>query len=146
MSLSKGCMTSSSDSVVKNPPTNAGDTGSTPGSGRCPGEGHGNPLQYSGLKNPMDGGAWWATVHEVAKSWTWLKRLSTHTRTHTHDICPRYISCLSLPPSLPFGKPKFGLNICELVLFCKCIFLAPHKAAQSDITLLPSLSTLGWAF
>ena len=40
-----------------------GDLGSIPGSGRSPGEGNGNPLQYSCLENPMDGGAWWATVH-----------------------------------------------------------------------------------
>ena len=59
--------------VVKNPPVNAGDTrdtGSTPGLGRCPGGGQGNPLQYSFLENPMDGAAWWATVHGVTKSWT----------------------------------------------------------------------------
>ena len=43
-----------------------------PGSGRPPGEGNGNPLQYSCLENPMDGGAWQATVHGVTKSWTWL--------------------------------------------------------------------------
>ena len=49
-------------SKVKNPPANAGDAGSIPGSGRSPGEGNGNPLQYSCLKNPMDRGAWWATV------------------------------------------------------------------------------------
>ena len=42
---------------------NVGDLGSIPGSGRSPGEGNGNPLQYSCLENPMDGGAWWATVH-----------------------------------------------------------------------------------
>ena len=58
-----------SGSVVKNPPDNAGDAGSIPRSGRSPGEGNGNPLRYSCLKNPMDRGAWWATVHEVAKSW-----------------------------------------------------------------------------
>ena len=46
------------------------------------GEGNGNPLHYSCLENPMDRGAWWATVHEVAKSQTWLKRLSTHTHVH----------------------------------------------------------------
>ena len=45
-----------------------GDLGSIPGLGRSPGEGNGNPLQYSCLENPMDGGAWWATVHGVAKS------------------------------------------------------------------------------
>ena len=44
---------------------NGGDLGSIPGSGRSPGEGNGNPLQYSCLENPMDGGAWWATVHGV---------------------------------------------------------------------------------
>ena len=59
--------------VVKNLSTSAGDirdTGLIPGSGRSSGEGNGNPLQYSCLENPMDGGAWWATVHEVTKSWT----------------------------------------------------------------------------
>ena len=48
----------------------AGDPGLIPGSGRSPGEGNGNPLQYSCLENPMDGGTWWATVQGVAKSWT----------------------------------------------------------------------------
>ena len=49
---------------------NAGNPGSIPGWGRSPGEGNGNPLQYSCLENPMDRGAWWATVRGVAKSWT----------------------------------------------------------------------------
>ena len=60
-------------SVVKNLPANAGDARDTsliPGSGRSPGGGHGNPLQYSRLENPMDRGAWWATVHGVTKSQT----------------------------------------------------------------------------
>ena len=59
--------------MVKNPLANAGDvrdTSSIPGSGRSPGGGHGNPLQYSRLENPMDRGAWWAIVHGVAKSQT----------------------------------------------------------------------------
>ena len=55
-----------------------GDLGLIPGSGRSPGGGHNNPLQYSYLKNPMDRGAWLATVNGVAKSWTRLKWLSTH--------------------------------------------------------------------
>ena len=54
-------------SVVKNPPANAGDTASIPGSGISPGGGNGNPLQYSLLENPMDRGAWQATVHWVAR-------------------------------------------------------------------------------
>ena len=57
-------------SEVKASASNVGDLGSIPGSGRSPGEGNGNPLQYSCLENPMDGGAWWATVHGVAKSRT----------------------------------------------------------------------------
>ena len=51
-------------SAVKNPPANAGDTGSIPGLGRSPGGGHSNPLQYSYLRNPMDREAWRAIVHE----------------------------------------------------------------------------------
>ena len=69
-----------SGSVVENPPANSGDLGSIPGSGRSPGEGHGDPLQYSCLENPLDGGAWWATVLRVAKSRT---RLSDFTFTFT---------------------------------------------------------------
>ena len=56
--------------MVKNPPANVGDVrdrGLIPGSGRFPGRGHGNPLQYSCLENPMDKGAWWATVFRVTK-------------------------------------------------------------------------------
>ena len=53
--------------VVKNPSANARDMGLIPGSGRSPGGGHGNPLRYSGLENPMERGAWWATVHGVAE-------------------------------------------------------------------------------
>ena len=54
-------------SVVKNLPAKVGDTGSIPGLGRCPGEGNGNPHQNSCLGHPMDRGAWWATVHGIAK-------------------------------------------------------------------------------
>ena len=62
-------------SVVKNPPTDVKDAGnadSIPGSGRSPGEGNGNQLQYFCLENPMDRGAWWTTVYGVAKSQTQL--------------------------------------------------------------------------
>ena len=57
------------------------DAGSIPGPRRSPGGGHGNPLQYSWLENPVDRGAWWAVVHGVAKSQTRLKQLSTYART-----------------------------------------------------------------
>ena len=66
-------------SEVKASDCNEGDLGSIPGLGRSPGEGNGNPLQYSYLENPTDGGVWWATVHGVAKSQT---RLSDHSLTH----------------------------------------------------------------
>ena len=67
--------------MVKNRPTNAGDLrdmSSIPGSGRYPGEGHDNILQYSCLENLMDRGALWATVLGVTKIWTGLKQLSMH--------------------------------------------------------------------
>ena len=70
-------------SEVKVSACNAGDVGSIPGSGRSPGEGNVSPLQYSCLENPMDGGAWWATVHGVAKSRT---RLSDFTHSLTHSV------------------------------------------------------------
>ena len=66
--------------VVNNPPANAGDireAGSIPGSGRFPGGGNGNRLQYSSLENSVNREAWWATVHRITKSWTRLKWLNT---------------------------------------------------------------------
>ena len=66
--------------VVKNPAANAGDIremGSIPGAGRSPEGEHGNPLQHPCLENPLDGGAWWALVHTIPKSWTWCQWLST---------------------------------------------------------------------
>ena len=82
--------------VVKNLSASVGDKGSVPGSGRSPGGGNGNPLQYSRLENPMDRGAWWATVHGVAKSQTQLS-VHTHTHTHTHTH--------------PFNAPELSLGI-----------------------------------
>ena len=62
------------------------DAGVIPGSGRSPGGGQGNPLQYSCLENPMNRGAWWATVHGVTQSRTQLKQLSTHARTMRTEL------------------------------------------------------------
>ena len=78
--------------MVKSPPANAGDIrdmGSTPGLGRSSGGGHSNPLQYSCLENPMDRGDF--AVHRVAKSWTWLKWLSTCT----HTLCKQDVPFIS---------------------------------------------------
>ena len=77
--------------VVKNLTVNKGDDSRVTGSiplGRPSGGGHGNPLQYSCLENPMDRWAWWATVHRVARSGTWLKWLSTHASTYTCTLAP----------------------------------------------------------
>ena len=73
--------------VAKNLPASVGDvrnSGSIPGLRRSLGVGHGNLLQYPGLENPMDRGAWWATVLRVTKSQTQLKQLSMHMHAHTH--------------------------------------------------------------
>ena len=69
--------------MVKNSPANAGDVGLIPGSGRPPGEGNVNPLQYSCLENIMDRGAWWAIVQGVTKSQT---QLSTHSKERTKAL------------------------------------------------------------
>ena len=94
--------------VVKNPLADAGDVrdvGLIPEWGRSPGGGHGNPLQYSCLENPMDKGAWWAAVHRVVKSWVWLKGLSTHAlvRSKCPDPLPagaawRWEAASKVPP------------------------------------------------
>ena len=72
LSFSEGIFTSRASQVVKYLPASAGDVDSIPGSGRCGGGGNGNPLQYSCLENPVDGGARWAVGHGVPKSWTQL--------------------------------------------------------------------------
>ena len=74
--------------TVKASAYKARDPGSIPGSGRCSGEGSGHQVLYSCLGNPMDGGAWWATVHGVAKRWT---RLSRFTTTNAGTVAARGI-------------------------------------------------------
>ena len=78
--------------MVKNLPANTGgpgDTGLIPGSGKTPGEGNGNLLQYSCLENPMDRAAWWATVHAVTKN---LAQLSEHAQSMI-KMCIILASC-----------------------------------------------------
>ena len=73
--------------MIKESVCNAGDTGDAgliPGLGRSPGEGNGNPLQYSCLENPMDRGAWWATVHGVAEESGTTEQLSTSIPSFKH--------------------------------------------------------------
>ena len=88
--------------VVKNPSANAGDaraTGSVPGLGRPPGEGNGTPLQYSCLENPMDRGAWWATVHGAPEL-----DMAEHAHTHTSWSAQNAI----LKKSWPQGGSREG--------------------------------------
>ena len=81
---------------------NAGDPGSIPGLGRSPGEGNGTPLQYSCLENPMDGGAWQATVHGVAKSRTRLSDFTFTCVSEVDDSSPAILipACTSSSPAL----------------------------------------------
>ena len=93
-----------SGSVVKNPPANAvdaGDTGSIPGSGRCPGRGNSNPLQYSCQKNSTDKEAWWAIAHGVSESQI---RLGTHAHTSGTSKGCNWGQCFELVIQLQFLK------------------------------------------
>ena len=82
------CFPGSSDSKAS--ACNAGDPGLIPGLGRSPGDGNGNPLQYSCLEDPMDGGAWWATIHGVTKS-----RTRQQLHFHFHAFYERYLVLLA---------------------------------------------------
>ena len=84
------CLGFPGGSEVKASACNVGDLSSIPGLGRSPGEGNGNPLQYSCLENPMDGRAWWAIVHGVAKSQTGL---SNFTFT---EICKKFTNLVNI--------------------------------------------------
>ena len=105
-------------SVVKNLPTNAGDTGSIPDLGRSPGKGKGNPLQYSCLENPMDRGAWRATVHGIAKSWMQLSKWKNKT-----------FKCWKLP--LFFFAHKIILFIFSYFQVFACVLISNHSPTSS---------------
>ena len=102
--------------VVKNPPASAGgagDLGSTPGLGRSPGGGNGNPLLHSCLENPTDRGAWQATVHGVAKS---LTRRNTHTYTR-HSVPTVSAPCRQ-----------------DLELSCQCVLVARQAPLSMEFS------------
>ena len=138
--------------VVKNPPTNAVDisnTGSIPGSERSPGERNGNPIQYSCLENPMDRGAWWATVHGVTKSQTWLRNLASkpaskewghHRFTAWKHINTMYIH--SVPPSSIKLKLVLSSNCYSFFLpnFLSTILFAWHVKDWRSIGVCPEVS------
>ena len=105
-------------------PCNAGDPGSIPGSGRSPGEGNGNPLQYSCLENPMDREFWWATVHGVTKS-----------RTRLSNVTSFFLFRTSYSSGFAWYR---RLNaVCVCVCVCVCVLVA-----QLVLTLPPSFSCL----
>ena len=92
------------------------DAGSIPGSGRSPGGGNGNPLQCSCLENPMDRGAWWATVHGATKSQTRLQRLRMYAQLHgCHSSLRSFLLCWSWSLGLWVSQKIHGSE--ETVLF-----------------------------
>ena len=109
---------------------NVGDLGSIPGLGRSSGEGNGNPLQYSCLENPMDGGAWWATVPGVAKSQTRQSdfihsltyRLKNYNKKHHHHLssyvpfCANSFTYCSIKTTFEIGPIKPILKVVKLKL------------------------------
>ena len=97
-------MTSPMVHRVKNPPANAADAGSIPGLGRFPGVGNGFPLQYSCLENPMDRGAWRATVQRVAKSRTWLSTKKWVPFSSAPGWKPEYMTLFHTPAPTPEAK------------------------------------------
>ena len=152
--------------VVKNLPANAGDKrylGLTPGSGRSPRGGYHNLYQYSCLENPMDRGAWWATVHRVAKSQTWLKWLSMHTHTvswRTFPILSEYFLWADISVVPPKNLPHWFLVVYVQWIWCvggiwcvqwiwgswvhSCIFFHVKCVPWSDAMLLRILFPKPW--
>ena len=104
--------------MVKNLPASEGDVKDV-GLGRSPGGDHGNPLQYSCLENHMDKGAWWATVHKVAKNWTRLRQLNTHTHMSQWCLEYQFSSVAQSCPTLfdPMNRSTPGLPVHQLPEF-----------------------------
>ena len=113
--------------MVRNPSADAGEVGSVPGSGRSPGGGHGNPLQYSCLENAMNRGAWWASVRRVTENRTQLERL------HMRHALRLKESKLNRAEVIQFA-PHICLT-CKLTSFSKpgrCFYHKRSKAQTDD--------------
>ena len=122
--------------VVKNPPANADirDASSIPGSGISPGEGHGNPLQYSCMENPMDRGTWWTAVHAVSKSQT---RFSDQTTMN--NMC-LYMLCVCILQTIWRWSPeKSNRSLMEVLKHLYCNYETKYPYTHSFI--LQSLLT-----
>ena len=121
--------------MVKKTPANAGDAGFMSESGRSLGEGHGNPLQNSGLENSMDRRAWQAMVHEVAKSRTPLKQMNTPS--HHHSFPPGQTHWFLLPISLrlcSLNPSLLGFLPLMPPAFCMCLFPPVTGAEWSPVS------------
>ena len=135
---------------VKASACNARDLGSIPGSGRCPGEGNGNPLQHSCLENPMDVGAWWATVHGVARSRTWLSDLHDTRQDLCCTLGPGWLCILNVAMCIcPFWSPDFSpppstlVTIYCLVCLWAC-FCFGNKLIYIIFFKFPHVSNITW--
>ena len=122
-SICMGCMGFPGATGGKEPIANAGDIRDmslTPRLRRSPGGGHGSPFQYSWLQNPMDRGAWWATVHRVAKSQIWPKRLSVRA----WDIYSKgaVLDSLGIVPFVYLWLICFMLLLTFRVCFFSCLW------------------------
>ena len=104
--------------MMKNLPTSAGDVGSVPGEGRCPGERHGNTLQYSCLASSINRGAWQVTVHRITKSRTQLKQLSMHAYSW------RFVPFDHLHPIPTSPSPPLSPITTNLISFSMRLFVA----------------------
>ena len=131
--------------MVKTLPANAGvarDAGSIPGTGRCPGVGNGNPLQYSWLKTPVDKGAWQATVHGLAKS---QRQLSNWTTTKLKlKRCYKKTGSVSLPGTSrrrEGGRSLLWADECQVFV---CLSLFDSEAVSSLRAALTQDSMEGW--
>ena len=116
---------------------NVGELGSVPGSGRSPGEGNGNPRQYSYLENPMDGGAWWATVHGVAKNQAQLSDF-TSLQTAEQILLMDFQINTGLPLLVLCDMPE--ANTCffkKETIFFLCVFICP--SIQTFVTIIYSM-------
>ena len=133
----------SGSAVVKNLPVNAGGARLIPGSGRSPGEGNGKPLQCSCLENSMDRVAWWATVHSVTKSWTWLSNWP-----HKHALFVFYLMHLKTlfgervdgnhQTIKGFHATKMVRNLCpRKFLQCQIFLLLKWNLATMKLELFP---------
>ena len=127
-------------SEVKASACNAGDQGLIPGLGRSPGEGNDNPLQYSCLENPMDGGVWWATlVHGVANSRTWLSNFtSLYALSHSvksDSLQPHGLQSILCP--WDFSGKNTGVG-------CHFLFQCMKVRSKSEATHCVRLPTTPW--